>query len=293
MPATALVLVVMAALLHAIWNLAAKRAGGDHRFAFLSALLVTLLWLPVAAWFGLRELALWSAWTWACVMASAVLHLVYFTVLLQGYRVSDLTVVYPVARGSGPLLAVLGAWLWLGEPTGWQGAAGALLVCLGVFVVAGGPGLWSRPHAAAERGRVLAGLRWGGLTGGFIAAYTVVDAYAVKVLLVSPVLLDYVGNVLRLPFLAPAALRDRGALRLAFRAQWPYALVVAVLGPLGYVLVLYAVTLAPLSHVAPARELSMLFAAVLGGQLLGERDRTLRLAGAVCIALGVVTLALA
>ena len=293
MPATALVLVVTAALLHAIWNLAAKKAGGDHRFAFLSAVLVTLLWLPVAVWFGLREPALWSAGAWACVLASAVLHLVYFTVLLQGYRVSDLTVVYPVARGSGPLLAVFGAWLWLGEPIGRQGAAGALLVCLGVFVVAGGQGLCSRSQEVVERRRVLAGLRWGGLTGGFIAAYTVVDAYAVKVLLVSPVLLDYVGNVLRLPFLAPAALRDRGAMRLAVRAQWPYALVVAVLGPLGYVLVLYAVKQAPLSHVAPARELSMLFAAVLGGQLLGERDRLLRLVGAACIALGVVTLALA
>jgi drug/metabolite transporter (DMT)-like permease len=107
------------------------------------------------------------------------------------------------------------------------------------------------------------------------------------------VVLDYIGNVLRLPLLAPVAWRDPPALRAAWRSQWRHALVVAVLGPLAYVLVLYAVTMAPLSHVAPARELSMLVAALLGGQLLAEGDRALRLAGAACIAAGVMLLALA
>lgn len=292
MPLTALGLVLLAALLHAVWNLAAKKAGGDHRFAFMAAVLAVVGWAPVAAWVGLEEFARWSAWAWAVVLASAVLHLLYFTVLLTGYRRSDLTVVYPVARGTGPLLSVLGAWIWLREPLTVHGALGALLVCAGVFVIAGGPALWARSHAPAQRERVLAGLRWGALTGGFIAAYTVVDGYAVKVLMLSPILLDRMGNVLRLPFLAPAALRDRAGFVQAWRSQWHLAAVVAALGPLGYVLVLYAVTMAPLSHVAPARELSMLFAALLGGQLLGEGDRWLRLMGALCIAVGVMTLAL-
>ena len=286
MPLSALGLVLLAALLHATWNLAAKRAGGDHRFSFIAAAMVTVGWLPVVLWTGLGEVLQWSAWVWACVAASAVLHLVYFIVLLHGYRVSELTVVYPVARGSGPLLTVLGAALWLHEPLSLTGGTGALLVCAGVFVIAGGPGLLRRAHDAAGRARVLAGIRWGALTGAFIAGYTLVDGYAVKVLLVGPI-------VLRLPFLAPAALRDRAALVQAWRTQWRHALVVAALGPLAYVLVLYAVKMAPLSHVAPARELSMLFAALLGGQLLGEGDRWLRLAGAACIAAGVVTLALA
>jgi drug/metabolite transporter (DMT)-like permease len=292
-PLSALGLVLLAALLHAVWNLAAKRAGGDHRFSFIAAAMVTVGWLPVVLWTGLGEVLQWSAWVWACVLASAVLHLVYFIVLLHGYRVSDLTVVYPVARGSGPLLTVLGAALWLHEPLSLTGGTGALLVCAGVFVIAGGPGLLRKAQEPAARARVLAGIRWGALTGAFIAGYTLVDGYAVKVLLVGPIVLDYLGNVLRLPFLAPAALRDRAALAQAWRTQWRHALVVAALGPLAYVLVLYAVKLAPLSHVAPARELSMLFAALLGGQLLGECDRWLRLAGAACIAAGVVTLALA
>ena len=111
-------------------------------------------------------------------------------------------------------------------------------------------------------------------------------------LLLSPILVDYVGNVFRLPFLLPAALRDRQGFREVWRAQWRAALVVAVLGPLGYVLVLYAVRLAPISHVAPAREVSMLFAALIGGRLLGEADRATRLIGAACIAGGVGALAL-
>ena len=111
-------------------------------------------------------------------------------------------------------------------------------------------------------------------------------------LLISPILVDYVGNLLRVPFLLPAALRDRRGFAELWRAQWRSALVVAVLGPLGYVLVLYAVQLAPLSHVAPAREVSMLFAALIGGRLLGEGDRSMRLVGAACIAGGVGALAL-
>jgi drug/metabolite transporter (DMT)-like permease len=292
MPASALALVLAAALLHALWNVAAKKAGGDQRFALLSAVMVCVLWAPAAAWFGWSELPRWGLAEWTLVLASAVLHLLYFTVLLKGYRVADLTVVYPVARGSAPLLSSMGAVLLLGEALSPAGLAGVLAVCGGVFLIAGGPALWRQAHDPAARGRVLAGLRWGALTGALIAGYTVVDGYAVKVLLVGPVLLDYVGNALRVPFLLPAALRDRTGFADAVRAQWRYALVVATLGPLAYVLVLYAVTLAPLSHVAPAREVSMLFAALIGGRLLGEGERGLRLTGAACIALGVVALAL-
>jgi len=111
------------------------------------------------------------------------------------------------------------------------------------------------------------------------------------VLLIGPVLVDYVGNLLRVPLLLPASLRDVEGLRAAWRGQWRQALVVGTLGPLAYILVLYAVQMAPLSHVAPAREVSMLFAALIGGRLLGEKGRGLRLLGAGCIAGGVIALA--
>jgi drug/metabolite transporter (DMT)-like permease len=278
-------------MLHAVWNIVAKKAGGNHHLALISVVMTCVLWAPVALWFGLLGWSRWGLREWAVLGASAAAHVMYFTVLLTGYRKSDLTVVYPVARGSGPLLAALGAVLLLDERLTLPGAAGVVTVCAGVFMIAGGPGLWRRAHDADRHARALAGVRWGVLTGALIAAYTVIDGYAVKVLLIGPVLVDYVGNLLRVPLLLAPSLRDMAALKAAWHSQWRHALVVAVLGPLAYVMVLYAVQMAPLSHVAPAREVSMLFAALLGGRLLGEDDRGLRIAGAACMAIGVVALA--
>ena len=292
MPATALALVLIAALLHAGWNIVAKKSGGGAHFVLMGALMIVLLWAPLGLVMIWRQAPAWGWHEWGLLLASGLTHLVYFNVLLAGYRAADLTVVYPVARGSGPLLSSLGAVLLLGEPAGWRTAAGVLAVSGGVLLIAGGPGLWRGTQGPAARARSLAGLRWGAATGVLIAVYTVVDAYAVKVLLIAPILVDYVGNLLRIPFMLPTALADRAGFVRDLKAQWKAALVLAAFSPLGYVLVLYAVQMAPLSHVAPAREVSMLFASLLGGRLLGETDRGLRLLGAACMVAGVLLLAL-
>ncbi len=294
MPLSALALVVAAALLHALWNIATKhaaRAGGNHHFALASALMICVLWLPADLWFGRDELPRWTALQWALVAASAFVHLLYYNALLAGYRAADLTVVYPVARGLGPLLSASGAVLLLGEPGGWGTVAGVLAVCSGVFLVAGGPALWRQAHDRHRRQRMLAGLRWGALPGALIACYTVIDGYAIRVALMGPVVFDYVCNLLRVPMMLPLLWRDVAGFRAAWRVQWRQALVVAAISPLACILVLYALQQAPLSHVAPAREMSMLFAAALGGRLLGETDRGLRLLGAAFIATGVGLLA--
>jgi drug/metabolite transporter (DMT)-like permease len=294
MPLTALGLVLLAAVLHASWNIAAKHAGGDQRFTLLTSLMTSVLWLPAGLWFGWDEVPRWGLVEWGAVAASAVVHLLYFNSLLTGYRVADLTVVYPLARGSGPLITAAVAVTLFGESLTPFGTAGVLAVCGGVFLIAGGPALiWNvrrGAHDLAARQRVLAGVRWGLLTGAMIAGYSVIDGYAIKVLLIGPVIFDYACNVLRLPLQLPTLLRHGGGLAAVWRAQWKQALVVATLGPLAYILVLYALTLAPLSHVAPAREISMLVAALLGGRLLGESDRGLRLLGAACIVGGVMAL---
>ena len=292
MPLSALALVLAAALLHALWNIVAKHSGGDQRFALIAAVQLCVIWAPLGLWAAWGVVPLWGWKEWAAVLASAVVHLLYFTTLLRGYRLADLTVVYPIARGTGPLLSATGAVLLLGERLSPVGLAGVAAVVTGVFLIAGGPQLWALAHDPARRDRVRTGIGYGALTGALIAGYTLIDGYAVTVLLVSPILVDWFGNLLRVPFLLPVALRDPAGLREAWRTQWKHALVVAVFGPIGYVLVLYAMRLAPLSHVAPAREVSMLFAALIGGRLLGEQDRGLRIAGAGCIAAGVVSLAL-
>lgn len=288
----ALALVLLAGLIHASWNIAAKKAGGDARFAAFTGLVLLVAWAPLGIWFGIAELPRWGWAEWLLLCASALLHTIYYIVLLRGYRKADLTVVYPLARGSGPLLSSLAAVVLLGEQISALGLAGIAGVVGGVFLVAGGPGLWRASHDPAQRQRVRKGMVYGLLSGAFIASYTVVDGYAVKILLMSPILVDYMGCLLRMLVLAPALLRDPAAARVLWQRQWKYAVFVGVVSPVSYVLVLYAMQTAPLSHVAPAREVSMLFAALIGGHLLGEGDRVLRLIGAACIAAGVMALAL-
>ncbi|MDM0056222.1 EamA family transporter [Variovorax fucosicus] len=292
MPLSAFALIMLAGVIHASWNIAAKKANGDARFAFQSGVFLMVLWAPLGIALGWQVVPQWGAMEWGFVVLSGVLHVVYYVVLLRGYRKSDLTVVYPLARGSGPLLSSLFAILFLGESISPTGLAGIVGVVLGVFLVAGGPRLWHATHDPAQRERVRKGIRYGVLTGAFIASYTVVDSYAVKWLAMSPILLDYFGNFVRVLLLVPAALRDRATTAQLWRSQWKYALLVAAISPVSYVLVLYAVQQAPISHVAPAREVSMLFAALIGGHLLREGDRLLRLAGAGFIAAGVIALAL-
>jgi uncharacterized membrane protein len=291
-PLSALALIVLAGLIHASWNIAAKKAGGDARFAFFTSVVMMLVWAPVGLWASWGVLPGWGWAEWTVVAVSGVLHVLYYVVLLRGYRKADLTVVYPLARGSGPLLSSLVAITLLGEQISAMGVAGIAGVVGGVFLIAGGPGLLRAAHDPAQRRRVHKGMAYGLLTGAFIASYTVVDGYGVKFLLMSPILVDYLGNFVRVAVLAPVALRDRPVTAGLWRQQWKYALMVGAISPISYVLVLYAMQVAPLSHVAPAREVSMLFAALIGGHLLGEGDRLQRLLGAVLIAAGVMALAL-
>lgn len=292
MPLSAFALILLAGVIHASWNIAAKKANGDARFSFQTSVFNMLIWAPVGVTLGWNVVPGWGLTEWGFVVLSGVLHIFYFIVLLRGYRRSDLTVVYPLARGSGPLLSSLVAVLFLGEKISLFGVAGIAGVVIGVFLIAGGPKLWRKAQDPVQRERVHKGIRYGVLTGGFIAAYTVADSYAVKFLVMSPILLDYFGNLVRMVLLAPVALKDRATTARMWREQWKYALLVAAVSPVSYVLVLYAVQQAPISHVAPAREVSMLFAALIGGHLLREGDRLLRLLGALFIAAGVVALAL-
>lgn len=299
MSVLALVLVLLAALIHAGWNLVAKRSGGDARFALLSTVAVAVVWAPVGGWFAWRDAGNYGATQWSLLVASGVLHVVYFVTLLRGYRLGDLSVVYPVARGTGPLLSATAATILLDERLGVLGWTGVAAIVGGVALLAGLP-LPRRTarHASrsdADRARLRAGVRYGLLTGAWIASYTVVDGYAVKRAAVSPVLVDYLGNLVRLPVTA-LLIRALGASddltpRDYARTFWKPALIVGAVSPVAYVMVLFAATIAPLSHVAPAREVSMLFAALMGGTLLRERDAGFRLAGAGCIAAGVIALA--
>jgi drug/metabolite transporter (DMT)-like permease len=292
MPASALGLVLLGALIHALWNIAAKKAGGDARFTFFAGAVMFVFWSPLCIWLGWHVVPTWGGKEWALIAASGFVHWVYFYCLLTGYRKSDLTVVYPIARGSGPLLSSSVAVMLFGEQLSALGALGIAGVVLGVFLIAGGLALFKQAHDPHKKARIQAGVFWGLLTGTLIALYTVMDAWAIKVMAISPILFDYWCNILRLPYAAVPVLRNLPEAKRLWALQWRAAAIVGVFSPVAYVLVLYAIQMAPVSHVAPAREVSMLFAALIGGHLLGEGDRWMRVAGAALIALGVAALAL-
>lgn len=288
MSLASLSLVVLAALIHATWNLLAKRAAAvGAAFVFAYALCGTLVYLPLVIWVLLHETTPWNAPVMLCLAASGLLHLVYSLSLQRGYQQADMSVVYPVARGTGPLISVIGAIVLLGEPASLSGLAGALAVVLGILLIAtqGKLATFRRPGAWA-------GVRWGALTGLLIAAYTVVDGYGVKMLLIAPVVLDWCAGVVRLTLLSPLILARRRTAWEAMRGHWGLALAVGALSPLSYILVLQALSHgAPLSLVAPAREMSMMAGALLAMIFLRERVGPGRLAGCAVLIAGVVLLA--
>ena len=287
MPLSALALVLTAAVMHALWNLAAKKAQGGAHFMLLNALVSTIIYTPVVFLLLRRGDLPTTLLPWFTMTASGFIHIAYYLVLQKGYREADLSVVYPVARGSGPLLSVTIAVLLLGERPSLQALLGALLVVVGVLYLAGGPQLF-RSHDPRKR----AGLVWGALTGLLIATYTLVDGYSIRALGVAPLLLDYISNWVRVLAFGPGALFQREALAAEWRRTWRYAVTIGVLAPLGYILVLTALQSAPISAVAPTRELSMLVAAFLGARMLGEGEVLRRVLCAVVIGAGVALIAL-
>lgn len=282
----ALALVLAAAVLHATWNLLAKRARGGVEFVWLFASLTLVAYAPAVAayvWWAhpqVRAPQLWFA------AVSSLLHVAYFVALQRGYRAGDLSLVYPLARGSGPALATVLAVVALGERPGALGLAGAGLVVVSVFVLSGG---------AVRRGPAGGGkaLGYGLATGVFIGIYTVWDGYAVSRLGISPLLYSYLSEVGRVLLLAPLAWHGRAALARAWRQSRNAAWGIAVLSPLAYILVLSAMTLAPISLVAPAREVSILIGTLMGARLLAEGQASRRLLGALGMVVGVALLALA
>lgn len=285
---TALLLVVCAAFIHAGWNLLSKRAAmaGAH-FVFAYSFFAILFYFPIMLWVVFTQGNMpWTSETITCVVLSALLHMGYSLSLQKGYQVADLSVVYPIARGTGPMLSSIGAFILLGEPVRPLGILGILLVVMGILLIAT-QGHLRRFFSPAA----LTGVRWGMQTGILIAAYTVVDAYGVKVLLISPFLLDWFSNVLRLGMLAPFIARRGRAGFVKLKPYWKLAAAVGFLSPMSYILVLQALSLgAPLSMVAPAREMSMMAGTLLGMIVLREKANIWSLLGCVVMISGVIAL---
>jgi drug/metabolite transporter (DMT)-like permease len=283
LPLSAFLLVTLAALAHATWNFLAKRAAHSKHLIWFSSATEALLFAPTAIWVltgAWSSLGLRSA---LFLLATGILHLLYTESLVRGYRAGDLTVVYPLARGTGPLLSFCGAVLLLHEHPSLLAGAGAILVTFGILLSSGG-------LSALRHNR--SGLLWGVATGCTIACYTLVDGYSVKTLLISPLLVEYAGNLFRMVILSSGAYRRRAILLPEYAQYWKEASGIALLTPLGYILVLFAMRLAPISRIAPMREMSMMIGMYFGARFLSEGNIIRRFLGSAFIAGGVAALAL-
>ncbi|NDU77613.1 EamA family transporter [Actinomadura sp. DSM 109109] len=285
----ALALVLVAAAVHAYWNFSAKRVGdGGAPFVFLYYTVSAVVFAPAAAVFLVLDPQR-PRWTWLlAALVTAVLHVAYGIVLQRGYAVGDLSVVYPLARGTGPLLSVLVAVLFLGEDPGLPGLAGALLVIAGVLVVSGGAPAGDGASPARRRAGVVYGL----LTGVMIAGYTLWDAHSVTGLGVPPLVYFGSGALAQSLLLAPYAARDTGRVARLWRDHRREVLTIGLLSPVAYLLVLFALRIAPVSLVAPARELSIVLGGLAAWRVLGERNAARRLAGSVVVLAGIAAIAM-
>ena len=276
------VLVASAAVAHATWNVTIKKAGTSGAgFIWLTFAIGAVVYAP----FGIASVVTEDvdlARLVPLAVGSGALQVGYFLLLQKAYSVGDVSVVYPLARGTGPLLSVVAAIVILGERPGLTTLLGGLVIVAGVVIIglAGG-----RSRASA------AGIIFGLAVGVLIAGYTVWDSAAVTAGGMPVLALYWSSIVVQLALLAPAALSRRPALVDATSNHWRAALVVGVLSPLAYILILLAVQLAPLSLIAPAREVSVVLVGLAGWLLFREPHPVQRLVGAAVVLAGVALLA--
>lgn len=283
MGATAITLIAVAAVMHAAWNLFSKQAAaaGTGAFVWLLTATSTVIFTPVLAGYLALTHPHLGAEAAGFVAGAALLHVGYFLMLQRGYAAGDLSLVYPVARGSGLLLSSFVAIPLYAEHPGPAGVAGILLIAGGVVVLSLPEG-GAVPRAAA--------LGYGVLTGMFIGGYTLWDKYAVSTVGVPPLLEDVGGTAGVALLLLPLALRDAGKVALLWRDYRGQVLGAGILSPLAYTLVLTALVFSPVSSIAPAREVSVLIGVLLGRRLLGEGNMARRLAAATAITVGVIAI---
>lgn len=277
MSAAILTAVLAAAMLHATWN-GLLKAGRDRlRGVAVMAMARSAIGLAMASVLPAPHPASWPA-----IVLSGLLHVGYNLFLVRAYRHGDLGEVYPIARGSAPLLVTAGGALLAGDRIGWPGFGGVLLVSAGILSLARG---WADPRA---RGNLLAALG----TGLFIAAYTVTDGIGGRVSGDPPAYAAWLF-VLDGPPMALAFWwrRGLGAPLLDAGPETLKSFAGGGVSVLAYGLVIWAASIAPMGAVSALRETSVVFALLIGREAFGETLRLHRVAGCLAVAAGALLLA--
>jgi drug/metabolite transporter (DMT)-like permease len=297
MTPAALLLVLTAAVLHATWNYWAKKAGGGLPFVYLVGILINLGYIPVIAtycWIKRPEISLSVV---GAVFVSGILKTGYSLFLQRGYRTGDFSLIYPLARGTGPLLSAVGAIVLFGERPSLLAFAGGLAIVVGIFWLAGGHQWLRFAYARASGSSAVANPAtqaavYGLVTGVFIAAYTLWDKRGVGHLMIAPIIFDAGTALTQLVLLAPFAWKRRTEVAREWREHRKNAFIMAIVSPIGYVLILTAMQFTPVSYVAPAREVSILIGMFFGARFLKEADARRRVWAALLMLGGICALAL-
>lgn len=285
MTALALAIVLFSACLHAFWNLILKRANGGLPLLFLIVASMVGVFAPVAVYVIVTQRPV-IGWPEIIAMAgNGVLQMIYFYLLNQSYRFGDMSLVYPLARGSGPLIVTIFAIAFLGERPTPLAIGGATLIAVGVLLLSGN-------FKALKAEGAFKGVVYALMTGATIAFYTLWDRYAVRDLAINPLLYLFAGAVVQTLILLPYAARHVPEVREEWRAHWKSAVTVAALSQGAYGLILFALTFSPVSYIAPAREISVLIGSMMGSRVLAEQQSMRRVAAAVAMLVGMIGLAL-
>lgn len=269
------IVVLLAALMHASWSALAKSTA-DRVAGFVAMSTVSVVLGAVGVGFVPSP----DPAAYPYLALSAVLHVIYLLLMAWSYRVGDFNQVYPLARGTSPLLVTIIGLLFLHEvPTVGQ-LLGILLVCVGLAAL-----VFTRArHGAPTWPAIVSAVA----TGLAITSYTVVDGLGVRL---SDAVLGYVvwlQLTMGLGFVVVAALA-RGRRVLSFdRQTWLRGLGGGLIAATGYGLVLWAQTQAPLGTVAALRETSIVFGALIGAALLNEPMGRQRVIASVVVVTGVV-----
>ena len=275
-------LVLAAAIGHAGWNFAARKVSGDLVVLWLAIGVGSLLLLPgaiaVVMADGLAGEST-SAQAIACMIATGVIHAVYFALLGRAYAKGEISVVYPVARGSGIGLTAVLAWLLLGEEISWLGTLGIGLIVLGTLVMAA---------AAFGNGPGFRGFLLSLCVGATIVSYSLIDK--VGVTSVHPIVYMEALGLIATASLGPFMLwrwRWEQLTRTA-RRQWHYVLMIGV-GAVGtYLTVLWAMSMGPVSYIVAMREFAVVIGALLGIVVLKEKLTFNKAVAIASICLGLI-----
>jgi drug/metabolite transporter (DMT)-like permease len=279
----ALALVLGAAVIHATWNAMAKGARDAMAMLWWTGVLSSLVLAPPSLYVLARDG--FSPRALPFVVATVILHSMYFFSLGKAYQTGDFSVVYPMARGMGVALVPIGAYYFFDERLSRLGMLGIALIGLGIFVLHWRRGAWS------EDALLRPGTGWAIATGLCIASYSLVDKVGVSHINPLPYLWAMMlGSCVSL---LPAVRARPGSMAREWRENRLAVLLSGVLSPGGYLLVLFAFRLSKAGYVVAGREVSIVISALIGSILLKEGRLPQRLLGAAVVAFGVVSVALA